>query len=140
LQAGEGHLTVAVKVVDLGAGQYRYNYMIENHDYDPQVQTVELPLSDLASLTNFVFADTDEDLGNDWTFSRSNDTLTLQAPIGNEIDWGILYSFSFTTDSMPQAGQVTLTGLENAGTQFSSSVITPLYDDLIFVTGFETLN
>lgn len=140
IQAGEGHLTVAVKVIDLGAGQYRYNYMIENHDYDPQVQTVELPLSDLASLTNFVFADTDEELGNDWTFSRSNDTLTLQAPADNEIDWGILYSFSFTTNSAPQAGSVTLTGLENGATQFSAGVITPFIDDLIFASGFETLN
>ena len=136
LQANEGHLTVAVKVIDLGGGEYRYNYMIENHDYDPQVQAISLPLGDAATMTDFVFADTDEDVSNDWTVTRTNDVLILQAPAENEIDWGILYSFSFTTDAVPQAGDVTLTGLENAGSQFSSNLITPFFDDLIFADGF----
>lgn len=140
LRDGEGHLTVAVKVVDLGGGQYRYNYMVENHDYDPQVQSISLPLSEFSSMTDFVFADADENVGNDWTITHANNTLTLQAPQDNEIDWGILYSFSFTTDGTPTAGDVTLTGKENAGDTFNSSLIVPFYDDLIFETGFENVN
>lgn len=140
LQDGEGHLTVAVKVVDLNDGTYRYNYMIENHDYDPQIQTITLPLADSASMINFVFADTDEDVNNDWIISHVDDKLILQAPASNEIDWGYLYSFSFTTDSEPQSGPVTLTGLENGGSEFDTTVITPFFDDLIFENGFDILN
>ena len=139
-QAGEGHLTAAVKVIDNQDGSYRYNYMVENHDYDPQIQTISIPLVDSALISDFVFADTDEDSANDWTVSHSNDVLSLQAPAGNEIDWGILYSFSFTSNLPPQAGLVTLTGLENGGNQFNSALITPYYDDLIFADGFEILN
>ena len=137
LQAGEGHLTVAVKVVQKISGQYRYNYMIENHDYDPQVQTIEIPFSDQSTFSDFVFKDTDKNTANDWVVSHDNNTLSLQAPAGNEIDWGFLYSFSFTTDLAPQAGNVTLTGLENGEIQFSADVITPFFDDLIFASGFE---
>jgi hypothetical protein len=140
LRDGEGHLTIAVKVVDLGGGQYRYNYMVENHDYDPQVQTISLPLSEFSSMTDFVFADTDENAGNDWTVTHANNTLTLQAPEDNELDWGILYSFSFTSDGEPTAGDITLTGKENAGDTFNSSLIVPFYDDLIFESGFEIMN
>jgi hypothetical protein len=140
VQIGEGHLTVAVKVIDNMDGTYTYNYMVENHDYDPQVQTISLPLSISASFSGFVFADTDENAGNEWSVTRENNTLKLQSPVGNEIDWGILYSFSFTTNTPPEAGDVKLTGLENAGKEFTSSVITPFLDDLIFETGFEILN
>jgi len=140
LQVGEGHLTVAVKVVDLGGGQFRYNYMIENHDYDPQVQSISIPLADSALFSDFVFSDVDENSSNDWTVNHANDRLELEALLGNELDWGTLYSFSFTTDAQPQAGNVTLKGLENTGPQFTSSVITPLLVDLIFEDGFENLN
>lgn len=140
LRAGEGHLTVAVKVVDLGGGLFRYNYMIENHDYDPQIQTIQVPLNDLSSMNDFVFVDTDDNAGNDWSVSRVSDTLILQSPVDNEIDWGILYSFSFTTDAQPVAGDIALTGKENAGDIFNGSLIVPFYDDLIFENGFENLN
>jgi len=137
LQVGEGHLTVAVKVVELPGEQYRYNYMIENFDYDPQVQSVSVPLSQFSALSDFVFVDTDENPSNDWVMTHTGDMLTLTSPAGNELDWGILYSFSFTTDAEPTTGDVTLVGLENGGSSFNSAVIVPNGDDLIFENGFE---
>ena len=137
LQAGEGHLTVAVKVNALAGGLYRYNYMIENFDYDPQVQSVSVPLSQFSALSDFVFVDTDENASNDWNMTHTGDMLTLTSPAGNELDWGILYSFSFTTDAEPTAGDVTLVGLENGGSSFNSAVIVPNGDDLIFENSFE---
>ncbi|WP_223787593.1 hypothetical protein [Marinicella meishanensis] len=136
-QNGEGHLTVAVKVEEKGVGSYRYNYMIENHDYDPQIQTITIPFPDVGQYSNWVFSDVDEDLVNDWTVSAANGQLMLQAPAGNEIDWGTLYAFSFTTDLPPVLGDVVLTGLENGGNEFSSQVIVPSFSDLIFATAFE---
>ncbi|MGJ8663715.1 MAG: hypothetical protein ACSHWU_08690, partial [Marinicella sp.] len=140
LQANEGHLTLAVKVNDLGGGLYRYNYMIENHDYDPQVKSIAVPLSDSLVYTDFVFSDVDEDFGNNWSITHADNTLQLLAPVGNEIDWGTLYSFSFTTDVMPGIGDVSLTGLENGDDTFDVQILTPFFDDIIFVDGFEILN
>lgn len=140
LQEGEGHLTVAVKVVDLGGGLYRYNYMVENHDYDSQVQTIKVPLSSVASMTNFVFSDVDSVLANDWTVQRNGVLVTLQAPSGNAIDWGTLYSFSFTTDAAPQTGGIYMRGLENSNNEFNGSTIVPYFEDLIFMDDFENLN
>ncbi len=139
-RANEGHLTVAIKVIDNKDGTYRYNYMIENHDYDPQVQTITLPLPSSSSMTDFVFSDLDEDNSNNWSVMHLNNRLVLQAPVANAIDWGTLYSFSFTTDSVPQAGNVRLAGLENGGAEFDVMVITPFFDDLIFENGFDILN
>ncbi|TDR22701.1 hypothetical protein [Marinicella litoralis] len=138
---GAGHVTLAVRVVDQGNGQYTYNYMVENHDFDPQVQAITLPLNDLASMTDFIFADTDEDAGNDWTVSRSNHVLTLQAPAGNEIDWGILYSFSFTSNAEPIAGDVEAKPLGVMRRPIIGSLIVPGdLSDLIFENDFEILN
>ncbi len=140
LRAGEGHLTVAVKVQDMGGGLFRYNYMVENHDYDPQVQTISVPLHDTTTMTDFEFVDTDEDANNNWNLLRSNNMLTLQAPTGNELDWGILYSFSFTVNAEPVTGEITLTGLENNNDSFVSTMIVPDVTDLIFEDSFENVN
>lgn len=137
LQSGEGHVTVAVKVIDKGDGTYRYHYMIENHDYDPQIQAVTLPLASFSDLTEFVFVDVDEYAMNDWDATHINQQLTIQAPVDNAIDWGTLYSFSFTTNAPPVLGDVQLTGLQNASTVFSSQLIVPDASDLIFATAFE---
>ena len=139
LRDGEGHLTVAVKVIDLGGGLYRYNYMIENHDYDPRVKAVTVPLSDLNAMSDFAFADPDENAGNDWSQIHQNDGLTLTGPSFNELDWGVLYSFSFTTDAPPAAGTITLIGSENGNDAFEVDSMVPFFDDLIFADDFETL-
>jgi len=133
----EGHLTIAVKVTELNGGLYRYNYMIENHDYDPQVQTIKILLDDANSFTNVVFSDVDENTLNDWSFTHYNNVLTVQAPVGNAIDWGTLYSFSFTSDAEPEVAEVALIGLENSQIPFNVETLGPEFDDLIYLSGFE---
>ncbi len=136
-QAGEGHLTAAVKIIDLGGGEYRYNYMVENHDYDPQVEAIEIPLDDDAAFSAFIWSDLDDDANNDWQVTRQDNRLILTQVNDNHIDWGALFSFSFTTDRPPEAGQVTLTGHENSQSQFTIQSLRPQLDDLIFEDGFE---
>lgn len=137
LQANEGHLTAAVKVIDLGGGLYRYNYLVENHDYDPQVEAITIPLDDDAAFNAFVWSDLDDDANNNWQITRQNNQLTLTQTNGNTIDWGSLFSFSFTTDRSPELGTVSLTGHENNQNQFSILSLRPHLDDLIFEDGFE---
>ncbi|WP_154222228.1 hypothetical protein [Marinicella rhabdoformis] len=137
LQVGEGHLTVAVKVIDLGGGNFRYNYMIENHDYDPQVEQIIVPLDDDASYTDFVWSDKDLILSNNWSTTRQDNLLSLTQTNDNLIDWGMLFSFSFTSDRPPELGLIRLVGHENNQNQFSVMSLRPQLDDLIFENGFE---
>lgn len=137
LEADEGHLTAAVKVIQTKEGLYTYNYMIENHDYDPQIEQIEITLPDSAAFTDFVWSDKDLELSNDWVTTRQQDTLVLSSVNNNHIDWGMLFSFSFTTDRPPELGVVTLQGNENNQKQFSIISIQPQLDDLIFQDGFE---
>ncbi len=139
LQPQEGHLTVAVKVIELEDGLYRYNYMVENHDYDPQVSEIEVTLPAFASYADFVWSDIDHDENNDWQVIRQEDKLILSSINGNYIDWGMLFSFSFTTNVPPEIGTLTLQGEENGGTTFSVQTVHPKVNDLIFKDSFDAI-
>ena len=84
----EGHLTVAVKIFDEGNGTYRYNYMVENFDFDPTLRQYNINLPNNNSFSTFVFADIDSDNANNWQATHTNDVLSLVAPAGNEQHWG----------------------------------------------------
>lgn len=137
LEPAEGHLTVAVKVIDLGGGMYRYNYMVENHDYDPRVNQIAIPLNDHLLATDYVWSDIDHDTNNDWSMSHQDNQLVFTQNNDNTMDWGMLFSFSFTTEVPPETGSVTLTGHENGNNPFSVDVVVPL-NDLIFRAAFES--
>ncbi|MFC3195452.1 hypothetical protein ACFODZ_14450 [Marinicella sediminis] len=135
----KGSLTVAVKIDDLGGGQYRYNYMVENHDYDPQIEAVRIAMHDSLPVNNLEFSDVDENTGNDWTVNHVGGEMVLEAPSDNTLNWGTLYSFSFTTAAPPVEGQLSLTPMEGikAGSLQVNSLVPFFDDDLIFANGLE---
>jgi len=138
ITTSEGHLTVAVKVFDLGGGDYRYNYMVENFDFDPRLNQYTLGLPDTSKFTNVVFADIDSDSSNDWSMTHTNNIVTLSAPVDNEQHWGKLFSFSFTTDTAPAVGSLYLQSpsVQNSSIQ-APSILVPSFPDLIFEDSFE---
>lgn len=141
VETGEGQITVAVKVIDLGNGSYRYNYAIENYEFDPRFISYQMPLSTILSLTDPVFSDPDHDLLNDWQFNHSNGNLSITGNNDNEQDWGMLFSFSFTTNSPPISGQINLiaasTPVLPGNTIVEAGTLIPMsLSDLIFKNGF----
>ncbi len=108
LGTNAGHLAVAVKVTDFGNGLYRYNYAVDNYDFDPMLSQFRLPLSAASQFSDFVFVDVDSDPANDWAASRVSDELVISAPTDNAQDWGTLFSFSFTTSVAPVTGPFSL--------------------------------
>ncbi len=141
LATRSGNLAVAVKVVDLGKGEYRYNYVVDNYDFDPLLNQFRLPLSASTSFSDFVFVDIDGNAANDWTVSHVGDELVVSAPVGNEQDWGMLFSFSFTTSAAPQTGDVTLIS-PNASNIPAATVRVPMpavmLSESLFSEGFES--
>jgi hypothetical protein len=134
-KTGEGQFTVASKVVDLGGGLYRYNYAIENYEFDPRFINYHIPLSDTASFTNPVFSDPEHDDLNNWQFDHSNGQLNVVGSDQNEQDWGMLFSFSFTSDSPPIQGEMTIDAAHPVLNATVNSVV--LLPELISKHGFE---
>jgi len=140
IASNEGHYTVSVKVIDLGGGQFRYNYAIENYDFDPRFLNFRIPLADGAQLLDTFFNDPEHDTSNDWQFSQANNLLSIQGNASNEQDWGMLFSFSFTTDSAPEVGTFSIDVAEPVVNQVvtaPSLVPTSSNTDMIFKSGFE---
>ena len=135
---GEGQFTVAMKVVDLGKGLFRYNYSVENYEFDPRFISFNIPLSTASLMTDTVFSDPDQNIVNDWQFVRSNDVLTIQGDSTNEQDWGMLFSFSFTTDVAPEQGVFTIDAAHPiVNSTVNATVLVPQASDLIYTHGFE---
>lgn len=163
LKTDEGKLRVAMRVNDLGNGQYRYDYAVMNFDFaravtqgaEPNLRVVrnngfnrfELPFPASASLEATEFADGDIVAGNDWTVTRQGSTLVWQAagtataPV-NPLNWGVMFRFSVTTSEAPQAGRGYLgiaepgaTGTVQVDTLVPGSAVTN--PGGIFQNGFE---
>jgi hypothetical protein len=162
LKTNEGQLRVAMRVTDLGGGQYRYDYAVMNMDFaravtqgsEPNLRVLRnngfnsfsLPFPPSANFSAGEFADGDIDAGNDWSLSRQGSALvwqasgTGQAPV-NPLNWGTLFRFSVVTDQAPQSGTVSL-GIAETGqpASLSAPVLVPgSASGGIFADGFESL-
>lgn len=150
-----GHTKVAVRVVDLGNGQWRYHYAVHNLDFSRPVTAGAEPNLDVISNKGFNqfsvavpagvavvdsrFSDGDLEIGNDWSFSASGGNLTWTAPVDQSLDWGTLYLFSVTTNSSPVAGTVDLQpATAGAPASYPVSILAPSSGDIIFQHGFES--
>jgi len=135
ITTSEGQFTVAVKVVDLGAGLFRYNYAIENYDFDPRFINYHIPLATSALVSDTVFVDPEHDDANNWQFSHNNGVLSIQGNAQNEQDWGMLFSFSFTTNAPPIQARITIDAAHPViSTTVKATILSP---DLVFQGDFE---
>lgn len=117
LTTTEGNAKVAVKVRDLGNGNWRYDYAVFNTDFaraltqgnTPNLRVLSnkgfdrfsIPVPTDATITDVWFSDGDLDAANDWQATVSDGQVSWNAPIGNTLDWGTLYSFSITANRPP---------------------------------------
>lgn len=156
LASAEGHARIAVRTTALGGGLYRYDYAVMNLDFaraviDPAhalepdlhllsadgFSALTIPASASTTISNVVFADTDQDAGNDWTATRTADGVRWQAPAGHPLNWGTLYRFAFTADRAPLAAGAQLdVATAGAPAAYATATLAPL-DDAIFSDGFE---
>ena len=112
---GEGRLQLAVVTSDLGGGSFHYEYALLNFDFDRQVRSFHVPFPPGAIVSNPSFIDADALAGNDWTVTVGAEAVTWDAPAGNEMDWGTLYSFGFDADVAPANTTLLLGALESSG-------------------------
>jgi hypothetical protein len=155
IATAEGHAKVAVRVIDLGGGQWRYDFAVSNFDFarantegaEPDLRvnsnrgfgSFRIPVDAGVALANIEFADADADAGNDWVSSRDASGLTWSAPAGNTLDWGTLYRFSVVADAAPVSASALLEiDSEGSGETLGADTYAPtVFDDTIFVDDFE---
>lgn len=163
IKTSEGHLRVAMRVNDLGNGQYRYDYAVMNLDFaravtqgaEPNLRVLrnngfnrfELPFAPSALLVSTEFADGDLNTANNWVASREGTNLVWQAggtataPV-NPLNWGVMFRFSVTTTASPVAGSGFL-GIAEPGTTSTVRVdglapaASAAIPDAVFANGFE---
>jgi len=155
LAVAEGHAKVAVRVVDLGNGQWTYHYAVHNLDFsravtegsEPNLRVLSnrgfssfsVPVETGAVIGTQRFSDGDLEAGNDWAFSTAGGRLTWTAPAGQSLDWGTLYLFSVTVGAPPTPGQSRL-DVAQSGSPAFYDVAVPVPGaqvDVIFGSGFE---
>lgn len=109
INATLGRLRVVVKAFDLGGGQWRYEYGLQNFDFDPRIKTFRVPLPPGVVATNPGFHDPDQDAANNWTATILSNAITFQAPSeAASQDYGSLFNFRFTANAAPSAPGGTL--------------------------------
>lgn len=134
----EGHLTLAMRAEDLGGGQWRYVYALMNHDFDPGFSEFSLPLDNEIVISDVQFFDIDNNASNDWSNSHTANELTWQAPGGNELLWGTMFTFVFTAEQQPAQSSVDI-AVHNDGdiSQVSVDILGVQRSDVIFIDEFE---
>jgi hypothetical protein len=117
---GDGVVITAVKVDDLGGGDYRYSYNVFNRDSDRQVREITIPVGS-ATVSDLTYHDSDFDDGNDWDGGVDGSFVTWSTddydtdPDANAIEFGYMVTVAFTADVPPVDSQVQL-GLFKPGT------------------------
>lgn len=155
----EGHVRVAVRVDPLPDGRWRYRYAAMNLDFaravidpahasEPDLKLLSnagfdafaVPVPDDVTLGEPAFTDADHDDGNGWTSGMVGSSMRWQAPAGNTLDWGNLYTFSFVASTPPGPAAIDL-HVANTGTglpaSYSIDSLAPRSEG-IFADGFES--
>jgi hypothetical protein len=138
VDTGEGRLQTVVEVTPVG-NLYRYEIFLMNFDFDRKIRRIEMPLPVGAMVTDLYFHDGDADAGNDWQqqVDSVGSVLAWTVQSGNPLDWGSAFSFSFTSNLPPVAGDLTLDIQEVGASTMLTRPGLVMLDDIIHSDGFE---
>lgn len=103
----QGHIHVAVKVIETSDG-YRYNYAVQNFDFDRGIEAFRVPFPENAQLFDVRFGGVDGEPVDDWSIAVADGALNFEAPTGHALDWFRLFNFEFETNLAPVQSQITL--------------------------------
>ncbi|MEO6364599.1 MAG: hypothetical protein ABIO38_00895 [Luteimonas sp.] len=118
------HAKVAVRANRIGPNLWRYHYAVMNFDFafaettgaEPNLRITStrgfdgFSLATSAASSGTVFRDGDLDANNDWTFVPGAGSVRWNnaASPATTLGWGMLYSFSLTSNAPPRLGKATL--------------------------------
>ena len=123
--AGDGRFIVGVKVIDIGGGQYRYEYAVENLNSDRSAGSFSIPLPPNAVVDTtpanapyfhgVPYHSGDPYSNTNWTSTITSSAITFagtqtyaQNVNANALRWGTLYNFAFVCNIAPSGGTATI--------------------------------
>ncbi|NBB91601.1 MAG: hypothetical protein GVY32_00345 [Gammaproteobacteria bacterium] len=135
----QGHLRLLVKVSQTEPGRYRYNYALQNYDFDRAMEGFRIDLPEGTTVHDTFFGDIDNDADNDWTIEVNADHVLFEAPADNPLTWFTLFNFEIEVDAAPVDSQVTLDlGSDAVMPEMQVTTLGPtLLTELIFGDRFE---
>ncbi len=102
----QGHLRLLVRVHEEAEGRYRYNYALQNYDFERGISEFHIPLAPGTNVSDTWFGGVGELDG--WSIEVSADGVTFTAPEGEFQPWFTLYNFEIEVDAEPVGGELTL--------------------------------
>jgi hypothetical protein len=102
----QGHLRLLVKVTETQPGRYRYNYALQNYDFDRALDGFKIAVPPGAEITDIHFGDIDDNPNNDWVTTIGNGFVAFRATEGNRLDWFTLFNFEIEIDAAPVDSQI----------------------------------
>ncbi len=115
-----GTFWVASKITDLGGGNYRYDYAVQNLNSHLCGGSFSVPIPPGTILSNIYFSapfyHSGEPYDNtDWVVTEGGGAITWSSPQtyaqnvnSNALRWGSMYNFSFECSRAPENGTATL--------------------------------
>lgn len=104
----QGHLRLLVKVIEQPGGRYRYNYALQNYDFDRALEGLRIDLPEGVTVHDTWFGDIDSDGDNDWSISVSDDHILFEAPTDNPLTWFTLFNFEIEVSTPPVESEILL--------------------------------
>ena len=95
----QGHLRLLVRASDTGDGRYRYNYALQNFDFDRGVDRFAIPLAPGTEVHETRFGGPDG--SGEWSVEIGGAELVFQAPEGEILPWFTLYNFEIEVSAPP---------------------------------------
>ena len=118
-----GSVQLAATATDLGNGKFLYVYALHNHDYNPNLSSLIIPMASDVVLEQAKFSDGDEDGTNDWIrFTGIGQTAWTAPTAASRLSWGIMVTVSFVANVPPSRGVVRLTRSDGGSVNIKSLV------------------
>jgi hypothetical protein len=102
----QGHLRLLVRVHDQEDGTFRYNYALQNYDFERGITEFHIPLAAGLSVTDTWIGAVGE--VDDWDIEIDDSGVTFRAPEGQYQPWFTLYNFEIEVDAAPVPGELIL--------------------------------
>ena len=109
-----GSVQIAATATDLGNGRFRYVYVLMNHNFDPKLRAITLPMGPNILVEQPSFSDGDQDATNNWIHSGGIGQQTWVAPKASaRLAWGTAITITYIANGSPITGTAPLTRGDN---------------------------
>lgn len=133
----QGHLRLLVRVEQTGPDRYRYNYALQNFDFDRGIDRFHVPLPADASVFDSYFGGGPE--AEEWAVRIDPDGVSFLPPEGQFQPWFTLYNFEIETDVSPDSGSLTLGLARDAVVnELAVQILVPVMEPPVFADRFES--